>query len=95
VENLDAEFWPKIDLSLSPCVSGSGVRIKGLDSIQRGIPVLTHPQALETLPSKSSSSILAAQTAEEWVNIIMSTYPTKTSQLPAGVDGFAPANHYV
>ncbi len=95
VENLDVDFWPKIDLSLSPCVSGSGVRIKGLDAIQRGVPVLTHPQALETLPSSASSSILAAQTVEEWVEVIMSTQPTKTSQLLAGVDGFAPSNHYL
>lgn len=41
VENLD-RFWEETDLMLVPHVVGSGVRIKLLESIARGIPVITH-----------------------------------------------------
>ncbi len=67
------EFWDSLSLMLVPHVSGSGVRIKLLDSLAAGIPVLANDQAVERIhPDLLNSPYLTVSSnPEKWAQFIM------------------------
>lgn len=73
VEDPEA-FWSGISILLSPHLSGSGTRIKLLEAIASGIPVLTNTGGMALLPSQSRQSALLLQSDDprEWARIITS-----------------------
>ncbi|MDR3606021.1 MAG: glycosyltransferase [Oligoflexia bacterium] len=66
-------YWSDVSLSLSPHLEGSGVRMKLLESLAAGVPVLTHRMALEQLiePLKHHPQLFATDSPAEWAEIIM------------------------
>lgn len=67
------EFWKDVSLMIVPHVSGSGVRIKLLEGLASGIPVLANSQAVERIhPDLSASKFLIEKSQpQDWVNAIM------------------------
>lgn len=67
------EFWAKLDFSLVPHISGSGVRIKLLESLATGVPTLATSAAASRIdPQLLKSSLLCvSDDAEQWCDFVM------------------------
>lgn len=72
VASLD-EWYDAIDLSLAPHLTGSGTRIKVLDSLCHAVPVICHPEILIRVPKELSheQALIVKSTAEEWADLMM------------------------
>lgn len=68
------DFWRQVDCTLVPHVSGSGVRMKLLESLARGIPVIANSAAMDRIDSKLKNSpvVVLANKPEEWVQAMQS-----------------------
>lgn len=72
VQDLEG-FMAKLDLSLVPHIQGSGVRIKLLEAIASGIPVLANSAAAERISQGLNSSplLMVSDSPEAWADRIM------------------------
>jgi GT2 family glycosyltransferase len=70
VESLEA-LYAEADLFIAPLRFGAGVKGKVLESIERGVPVLTNALGVEGLPVGRADGVLLAETTEEFVNEIV------------------------
>lgn len=68
------QYWAEVSLSLSPHIDGSGVRMKLLESLAVGVPVLTHRAALDQLKDdlRMHPQIYASDSPRAWAETIMS-----------------------
>jgi hypothetical protein len=75
LEKLD-EFWAEISMMLVPNLVGTGVRIKMLESIAFGIPVLTHTESAKTIaPSLANSPLVITHDGpNEWAQEILTQH---------------------
>jgi len=79
VENIE-NFWNQLSFMLVPHISGSGVRMKLLEAVASGVPVLANPEAIErTHPDvQNSPFVLNCKNVEEWMNLILREKPFQT-----------------
>ncbi len=63
-------FLENLDLVIVPLQSGSGVRIKVLESMASGLPVLATKMGYEGINAQNEVSILEANTAQEFATTI-------------------------
>ena len=90
-----SEFYRSLSFMLVPHVSGTGVRMKLLESLACGVPVLAHPEAVERIhPELQTSPLLITEnSAEAWAAIMMTERPGRRrgqsigSPIPAAIDG--------
>ena len=68
-EDLDA-LYARTKISLSPMLGGTGMKIKTIDAMARGIPVVSTILGVDGFPDKYESGILVANTASEFVSYI-------------------------
>jgi polysaccharide biosynthesis protein PslH len=66
VENA-AGFMKANGILVAPCFSGSGMRVKIIEAMALGIPVITTPLGAEGLPVKNGEDILLASQAEDFL----------------------------
>ena len=78
------EFLKEFNLVIVPLRSGSGVRIKVLESMANGIPVLSTTIGYEGINARADESILKANTPEEFVSTLK-----KVSENPQILEGIA------
>ena len=78
VEDLST-FFGKIDVLIAPIFSGSGTRIKILDSLSYGIPVISTSIGIEGLPYELSKHIVIANSASEFVAELSNIYISANS----------------
>ena len=82
--------------TLSPHIEGSGIRMKLLESLIAGIPVITHPEAIYQLPEnlREHPFIFACNSAPEWAKVLLkqslprqpeAAYRSKCFNEPAGL----------
>ncbi|PWU19778.1 MAG: hypothetical protein C5B49_05220 [Bdellovibrio sp.] len=66
-------FWDELSLMLVPHITGSGVRIKLLDSIASGVPALANDAAIERIhPDLRNSPFLSvADDPKDWAKLIL------------------------
>ena len=78
VEDLGS-YWNEVTFSLSPHLEGSGIRMKLIESIVKGIPVVTHPVALSQLSKdlRNHPFVFARETAQEWAEVLLAQTPLK------------------
>ena len=93
------DFWCRLSWMLVPHINGSGVRMKLLEAVASGVPVLAHPSAIERLhPAlQNHLGIVACSTLEDWSQMILAETPFQTrrklqeklatSEVVAGLDG--------
>ncbi len=74
------DFYQKIDCLITPIFSGSGSRIKILESLSFGIPVISSPIGAEGLNIKSSY-LQIAQKPQEYIKFISKINQLKTNNL--------------
>ncbi|HEX4924249.1 MAG TPA: glycosyltransferase, partial [Bdellovibrionales bacterium] len=81
------EYWSQLSLSLVPHVSGSGVRMKLLESVASGVPVLANSDAIRRLHPEVQKSpfVVKCERTEEWVQCLLEEKPFETRQALSGV----------
>jgi hypothetical protein len=55
------DFYSLVDLSLAPIRLGGGMKVKVIESLSRGVPVLGTPEALEGLPPEVRALCISAE----------------------------------
>jgi glycosyltransferase involved in cell wall biosynthesis len=85
IENVadSALFYAAYDVMLVPLWSGSGLRIKLVEGLAYGKPIITTSIGAEGIPYTKNKELLIADTAEEFVNAIINllSNPTQKQQL--------------
>lgn len=81
------EYWSQLSLSLVPHVTGSGVRMKLLESVASGVPVLCNLDAIRRLHPEVQKSpfVVKCENIEEWVKCLIEEKPFQTRQALASV----------
>lgn len=69
VENLDT-YFQKCRVFVNPIRFGSGVKVKMLDAMYRGIPTISSAMGTESLSMTLGQHFLQAEKPEEWVQAI-------------------------
>lgn len=92
VADLD-EYWSKLSYSLIPHVSGSGVRVKLLESLASGVPVLANAAAVERIdPSLRKNPYLhVSEDPGEWADRVMRGAPMSDRERFAGSEQNLPS----
>jgi glycosyltransferase involved in cell wall biosynthesis len=67
-------FWQELSCFLVPHIEGSGVRVKLLDALASGVPVLANTAALDRIDSAlmDGNRMTVADTPEAWLKHILS-----------------------
>ena len=78
-----ALFYATYDVMLVPLWSGSGLRIKLVEGLAYGKPIITTSIGAEGIPYTKNKELLIADTSQEFVNAIVSllSNPTQKQQL--------------
>lgn len=84
VKNMES-FWQELSCFLVPHIEGSGVRVKLLDALASGVPVLANTAALDRIDSAllDDNLIAVADAPEAWTQKILSlrNHELRQSQL--------------
>lgn len=59
------------DIMINPVYYGSGLKIKSIEALAHGVPLITTPEGASGLEHLDNSSLLIAKTAEEYAQKIM------------------------
>lgn len=86
VSDLEA-FYAEAGILVSPMRSGSGIRIKILEALGRGIPVVTTPLGAAGIAVQESGIVLA-ETPEEFVRVTLDLLKNETLRQETGQKGF-------
>jgi glycosyltransferase involved in cell wall biosynthesis len=79
VDDLDAELAPSVAL-LSPLRTGSGVKIKVLEAMARGLPVIATPAGVEGIDARTTSGCLVAETPETFARAMRTACDPRTNR---------------
>lgn len=60
------------DLAINPVQMGGGLKIKNIESMAYGIPLITTPEGAKGLQSIESKGFLLAQSVDEWIEKLLS-----------------------
>jgi glycosyltransferase involved in cell wall biosynthesis len=66
-------------VSVAPIFSGSGTRLKILESLAAGVPVISTAKGIEGLPLEPGSDFLPAETAETFVDALLKVFDADVS----------------
>ncbi|MCB0430207.1 MAG: glycosyltransferase [Flavobacteriales bacterium] len=58
-------------IAIAPLRYGSGMKVKVLNYLYRGIPVVASPVALEGIPVQAGKDLLVAESPEQWIETIL------------------------
>ncbi len=70
VDNLE-EFYLHTKTSICPMLSGTGIKIKVLESLSYGIPVVTNRRGVDGLVNKIDNGCLITQNPKDFANFIL------------------------
>jgi len=76
-ENLD-EIYDNVKITICPMFMGTGMKIKVVESMARGLPVVCNDRGVDGFPDKTKSGCLVTQDAKEfagYVNCLLSDEP--------------------
>ena len=69
VENVEPYFETAL-CSLVPLLLGAGIKVKVLESMSAGVPVLTNNIGIEGIPAKDGLEYLHCETADDYISAI-------------------------
>jgi polysaccharide biosynthesis protein PslH len=93
VDNADA-FIRQYDALIVPIESGSGIRIKILEAMAAGKPVISTSQGIEGIPAQSGVEFLLVENSNEWIQAIdLLLDPNKFDSIVHAAQNFIEANY--
>lgn len=66
-----SDFYSSIDVSVNPVFYGSGLKIKSIESISYGVPLLATKKGVEGMVKSENSPFVVLDSASEWVEFLM------------------------
>jgi glycosyltransferase involved in cell wall biosynthesis len=81
------EFMRKYGLMLVPLFSGSGTRIKILEGMAAGKPIVSTTIGAEGMDYQKGENILIADSVEEWTKVIIDYYNNSSNYNAIGNNG--------
>lgn len=69
VDNLE-DLYSKTKIVICPIKMGTGMKIKVVEAMTKGIPIISHPIGLDGLPNKMDTGIIVASTGLDFANAI-------------------------
>lgn len=94
VESLD-EFYDNAKITICPMLSGTGVKIKVLESLSNNLPVVTNTRGVDGLSQKNNNGCLVSDTPEGFAQDInkLLTDDTYYKQIQQQAFAFIEKNH--
>lgn len=86
VENPISIFENALCLAV-PLLLGAGIKIKILEGMSSGIPVITNSIGIEGIPAKAGIDYIHCETAEEYIKAIGKLYDDRTAAAKIGKNG--------
>jgi glycosyltransferase involved in cell wall biosynthesis len=77
----------KASVVLAPMKSGSGIKIKILEAMAMGKPVVTNPMGAEALSEEAKNCLLIGETADEIANHVITLLRNKEKRVDVGKKG--------
>lgn len=65
------------DVSINPCLNGTGLKIKTFESLAYGKIAMTHPHSTIGIYKKSKAPVFASSEPREWVKFLMNIWNEK------------------
>lgn len=93
-ENLE-DYYSRAMLAICPMFSGTGVKVKVIEALSYGMPVVCSPRGVDGLANKTSNGCVAAESAEEFaksINMLLSNV-NYYKQVSEDAIGFFKKNH--
>lgn len=76
-EELDT-LYKDADLVINPVLYGSGLKIKNIEALSYGIPLLTTNEGMQGIEEGQNSAFIVANSVDEWINSILNlTFSTQ------------------
>ena len=82
-----APFFYSADLFVCPLLLGAGIKVKVLEALYTGIPVLTNEIGIEGIPASPGKDYIRCNTAEEFANCITSLMVDEKERQRIGENG--------
>lgn len=82
-----SNYWQEASVFVVPLWYGAGIRIKILEALAHGLPVVTTPAGAEGLPEEIRKQIFIAKKRKEFVYLIRKLLSDKKFYLRSGVAG--------
>ena len=70
VDNLE-EFYTNAKLAICPMLSGTGIKIKVIEALSYGLPVVTNRRGVDGLQNKKNNGCLVTENPQEFANNII------------------------
>jgi glycosyltransferase involved in cell wall biosynthesis len=83
-----------VDVAIMPITLGSGVRIKMIDYMSRGVPVVATPESLEGANCRNGIEVVVAETDEEFAGAIVGLLTDRNKANYIGQNGGKYANEH-
>lgn len=64
------DLYDSIDITLNPVAEGSGLKIKIIESLSFGKPVVTYPIGIEGLENFENKGVIIARNDDEWIKSV-------------------------
>jgi glycosyltransferase involved in cell wall biosynthesis len=94
VEDINLEL-NKASIYIAPLFVGGGIRIKILEAMSAGLPIIASPVSAEGIMAKREDGLIICSTKEEWILEISNLMenPLLTKQLGENARAFIEKNH--
>ena len=71
IDDLNVLYGRKADLIINPVQLGGGLKIKNVEALANGLPLITTPEGANGLEDGINNAFLLANTTEEWIESII------------------------
>lgn len=92
-KNLE-EIYYQADIVINPVLYGGGLKIKNVESLAYGIPLITTTEGANGIEDGINYSFLLANTKEEWIDSILSLKTSKKLRFTLSKNSLDYSKHY-
>ena len=75
--NDPSDLYKLGDVSVNPCINGTGLKIKTFEALSYGKVVMVHPHSTIGIYNRECAPVFASTRAEEWVSHLKSIWRDK------------------
>lgn len=88
------KIYQKSDLVINPVLYGGGLKIKNVESLANGIPLITTTEGANGIEDGRNYAFLLADTKEEWIDSILSLKTSKQLRFQLSKNSLNYSKHY-